>query len=190
MQNTRVGTIRIGGRKRGRRSMGGRAGRTRVNHGMMATNGKRELGMKEKRGPIIRTMEGMAMTPGGPEDGGGEEKYDRQNEMIARGFNRNTYWKDIKARVEEVLGISSITYERVKVIGEKASFAIIKFDKYETKQEFKKWLSWHGKEVKQERGMLFGDNVDKRSRDRGSGWIGGKNVDGGEGWAERCVQGL
>ena len=96
----------------------------------------------------------------------GEEKYDRQNEMIARGFNRNTYWKDIKARVEDVLGVSNITYERVKVIGEKASFAIIKFDKYETKQEFKKWLSWNGKEVKQERGMWFGDNVDKRSRDR------------------------
>ena len=49
--------------------MGGRAGRTRVNHGMMATNGKRELGMKEKREP----MEGMAMTLGGPVDGGEKE---------------------------------------------------------------------------------------------------------------------
>ena len=55
--------------------------------------------------------------------------YDRRNEMIARGFNRNTYWKEIKEKVEEVMGLSVIKYIMVKVIGEKTSFAIIKFDK-------------------------------------------------------------
>ena len=95
--------------------------------------------------------------------GGG---YDRRNEMIARGFYRNTYWKEIKEKVEEVMGVSTIIYKKVKVIGERTSFAIIQFDSYENKLEFKKWLSWHGKEVKRERGMWFGDNVDKRTRDR------------------------
>ena len=64
------------------------------------------------------------------------------------------------------MGVSEIKYNMVKVIGEKTSFAIIKFDQYEQKQEFKKWLSWHGKEVKRERGIWFGDNVDKRTWDR------------------------
>ena len=91
---------------------------------------------------------------------------DRRNEMIARGFDRNTYWKEIKEKVEEVIEVSGITYDRVKVIGEKASFAIINFDHYESKKEFKKWLSRHGEEVKRERWMWFGDNVDKRTWDR------------------------
>ena len=92
--------------------------------------------------------------------------YDRQNEMVARGFDRNTYWKEIKEKVEEVMGKSGITYNRVRVIGEKSSFAIIRFDQYENKQEFKKWLAEHGKEVKGEKGMWFGDNVDKKTRDK------------------------
>ena len=96
--------------------------------------------------------------------GGGD--YDRRNEMIARGFDRNTYWKEIKQKVEEVMGVAGITYSRVKVIGEKASFAIIKFEQYESKQEFKKWLSQHGEEVRRERWMWFGDNADKRTRDK------------------------
>ena len=54
--------------------------------------------------------------------------------MISRGFDRNTYWKEIKWNVEEVMEVSGITYNRVKVIGEKASFVIIKFDQYESKQ--------------------------------------------------------
>ena len=96
----------------------------------------------------------------------GDGNHDRRNEMIARGFDRNTYWKEIKGKVEEVLDVSGIRYNKVKVIGEKASFAIIKFDQYESKQEFKKWLSRHGDEVRRERWMWFGDNVDKRMRDR------------------------
>ena len=58
--------------------------------------------------------------------------YDRRNEMVARGFIRNTYWKEIKEKVEDVMGESGIAYNRVRVIGEKSSFAIIKFDQYES----------------------------------------------------------
>ena len=68
--------------------------------------------------------------------------------MIVRGFRRNTYWKEIKTRVEELLGLSGMMYKGMKVIGEKTSFAIIKFDQYQNKLDFKKWLSWNGKEVR------------------------------------------
>ena len=52
--------------------------------------------------------------------------------------------------VEEVMGVPGITYNWVKAIGEKASLAINKFDQYEKEQEFKKWLSRHGEEVRRE----------------------------------------
>ena len=85
---------------------------------------------------------------------------------LQRGFGLNTYWKEIKEKVEEVMGESGISYNRVRVLGEKSSFAIITFDKYENKQDFKKWLSNQGKAFKVEKGMWFGDNVDKKERDK------------------------
>ena len=102
--------------------------------------------------------------------GGGN---DRSNEMVARGFKRNTYWNEIKLRVEEVMGLSRVMNNGVKVIGEMASFAIIRFDKYENKHEFKRWLGTHGEEVKEHRGIWFGDNIDKdaRARERAVGKV-------------------
>jgi hypothetical protein len=59
-------------------------------------------------------------------------RIDRRNEMVARGFKRNTYWKEINSKVEEVMGKSRVTNGGVKVIGQMASFAIIRFDEYES----------------------------------------------------------
>jgi hypothetical protein len=100
-------------------------------------------------------------------------RIDRRNEMVARGFKRNTYWKEIKSKVEEVMGKSRVTNGGVKVIGQMASFAIIRFDSYENKQEFKHWLQTHGEEVKRERGIWFGDNADAdtRARERAVGKV-------------------
>ena len=36
-------------------------------------------------------------------------RIDRRNEMVARGFKRNTYRKEIKSKVEEVMGKSRVT---------------------------------------------------------------------------------
>ena len=93
--------------------------------------------------------------------------------MVARGFKRNTYWKEIKSKVEGVMGKSKVTNGGVKVIGQMASFAIIRFDEYENKQEFKLWLQAHGEEVKNEQGLWFGENVDKdaRARERAVGKV-------------------
>ena len=77
--------------------------------------------------------------------GGGN---DRHNDMVARGSNRNTFWKNIKTKVEETMRMSTVTYQGVKVIGQMASFAIIRFDTHEDKQEFKRWLQKYGQEVK------------------------------------------
>ena len=100
-------------------------------------------------------------------------RIDRRNEMVARGFKRNTHWKEIKSKVEEVMGKSGVTNGGVKVIGQMASFAIIRFDAYENKQEFKRWLQTYGEEVKRERGIWFGENVDKdaRARERAVGKV-------------------
>ena len=73
--------------------------------------------------------------------------------MIVRGFERNTSWKDIKGRTEEILKVSQMDYERVLVIGQRASFAIIIFQRWEAKQKFKDWLGQHGEEVKNKRGL-------------------------------------
>ena len=81
--------------------------------------------------------------------------------MIAKGFKYNTHWKEIKAKTEEVMGVSEMSYGRIKVIGENASSAIIQFDNYDDKQQFKRWLGKYGSEVKKDRGMWFGDNIDK-----------------------------
>ena len=83
--------------------------------------------------------------------------------MVARGFARNTKRKDIKAAVEEVINITEVAYNRVQVIGEMNSFAFVKFDAYEHKQAFKRWLEQYGDVVKQERGIWFGDNVGKHA---------------------------
>jgi hypothetical protein len=91
--------------------------------------------------------------------------------MVASGFERNTYWKEIKAKVEDVMGRSRVTYGGVKVIGQMASFAIIRFDTPENKRQFKWWLQTHGEEVKKEKEIWFGENIDKdsRARERPSG---------------------
>ena len=71
------------------------------------------------------------------------------------------------------MGKSKVTNGGVKVIGQMASFAIIRFDEYENKQEFKLWLQAHGEEVKNEQGLWFGENVDKdaRARERAVGKV-------------------
>ena len=71
------------------------------------------------------------------------------------------------------MGKSGVTNGGVKVIGQMASFAIIRFDAYENKQEFKRWLQTYGEEVKRERGIWFGENVDKdaRARERAVGKV-------------------
>ena len=61
----------------------------------------------------------------------------RRNEMVARCFERNTYWKEIKTKVEDVTGRSGVTYGEVKVIGQMASFAIIPFVTPENQRQFK-----------------------------------------------------
>ena len=69
--------------------------------------------------------------------------------------------------------VSRVKNGGVNVIGQMASFAIIRFDTYGNKQEFKRWLQTYGKEVKREKGMWFGDNVDKdaRARERAVGKV-------------------
>jgi hypothetical protein len=93
--------------------------------------------------------------------------------MVARGFKRNTYWKTIKSEVEEVMGESRVTNGGVKVIGQMASFAIIRFDEHENKQQFKRWLQANGEEVKTRKGIWFGENIDKdaRARERAVGKV-------------------
>ena len=105
-------------------------------------------------------------------DGWGERS-DRRNEMVARGFKRNTYWKEIKSKVEEVMEVSRVPNKGVKVIGQMASFAIIRFDTYENKRDFEHWLKTHGDEVKKEREMWFGENLDRdaRARERAVGKV-------------------
>ena len=100
-------------------------------------------------------------------------RIDRRNEMVARGFKRNTYWKEIKSKVEGVLGESKVTNGGVKVIGQMASFAIIRFEEYENKQQFKLWLQTSGAERIKEQGIWFGENIDKdaRARERAVGKV-------------------
>ena len=91
---------------------------------------------------------------------------DRRNEMVTQGFRRNTFWKNIKSKMEEIIGTSRVTSGGVNVIGQMACSAIIRFDTYENKREFKHWLQTYGQEVKRRRGMWLGDNVDKNARAR------------------------
>ena len=95
---------------------------------------------------------------------------DRRNETVAMRFKRNTHWKNIKSKVEEVMGKSRVTNGGVNVIGQMASFAIIRFDAYENKHEFKQWLQTYGEEVKRKRGIWVGYNVDKDARARKGRW--------------------
>ena len=89
---------------------------------------------------------------------------DRPNEMVARGFGRNTHWKKIKEKVVEVMGESRVTHGRVQIIGQMASFAIIESEEFEQKQEFKRWLETNGARVKDVAGIWFGDNINKDGR--------------------------
>ena len=122
-------------------------------------------------------------TPGKSDDKWEGEEYggnrwdarrdDRRNEMVAKGFKYDTYWKEIKSKFEEVMGVSRVAYGQVKAIGEKSSSAIIHFDDSEKKREFKLWLGRNGEEVKKERGIWFGDNInrDARARERAVGKV-------------------
>ena len=103
---------------------------------------------------------------GGHQAQGESRRTDRRNEMVARGFARNTKWKSIKAAVEKVMNKTGVAYSRVQVIGEMNSFAFIKFDAYEHKQAFKRWLEQYGDVVKQEKGVWFGDNVGKDASEK------------------------
>ena len=69
--------------------------------------------------------------------------------------------------------VSRVPNKGVKVIGQMASFAIIRFDTYENKRDFEHWLKTHGDEVKKEREMWFGENVDRdaRARERAVGKV-------------------
>jgi hypothetical protein len=86
--------------------------------------------------------------------------------MVAKGFARNTPWKKIKGVVEEAMNKSGVSYERAQVIGLMNSFAFVKFETYEQKQAFKRWLEQWGGVVKQEKGGWFGDNVNKDASER------------------------
>ena len=67
---------------------------------------------------------------------------------------------------EETMKVSNVAYGGVKVIGHMSSFAIVRFDTYEDKQQFKRWLETYGEEVKKERGIRFGESIDKDGRAR------------------------
>lgn len=67
------------------------------------------------------------------------------------------------------MGISGVTYTQVRVVGQMASLAIVIFDGYEKKQELKRWLGTHGEEMKTQRGVWFGENLDKEENDSGEG---------------------
>ena len=71
------------------------------------------------------------------------------------------------------MGTSGVTDGGVEVIGQLASTSIIRFDTYENKREFKRWLQTYEEEVKSERGRWFGDKVDKvaRARERAVGKV-------------------
>ena len=68
---------------------------------------------------------------------------------------------------------SRVTNGGVKVIGQMASFAIIRFDAYWNKLEFKRWLQTYGEEMTGESGIWFGENMDKdaRARERAVGKV-------------------
>ena len=90
----------------------------------------------------------------------------RKNEMVVRWFQRNSNWKDIKNKTEHTMNRTGKAYERVSVIGQIASFAIVKFADFDGKRVFKEWLSQHGAEVKDATGLWFSDNADKDTRDK------------------------
>ena len=61
---------------------------------------------------------------------------------------------------------SGVEYNYVRVIGKMSSFSIVSFNNYQQKREFKEWLRENGAWVKEERGLWFGDNVDKETREK------------------------
>ena len=69
--------------------------------------------------------------------------------------------------------VSGVACREVKVIGQMASFAIIRFDEQKHKRDFKHWLEAHGGEVKAAKGIWFGDNMDQdaRARERAVGKV-------------------
>ena len=69
--------------------------------------------------------------------------------------------------------VSKVTFGGAKVISHMASFAIVRFDTYEDKQQFKSWFKTSGEEVKKERGIWFGENTfkDARARERAVGKV-------------------
>ena len=69
------------------------------------------------------------------------------------GFKYNSYWKERQTMVEEIMGVSKVTYRRVKVIGEKSSSATVQFEGHDDKQEFRRWLGTYADEVRKGRGV-------------------------------------
>ena len=85
--------------------------------------------------------------------------------MVARGFKYYTHWKEIKSRVEDVMGVSEVAYGQVKVIGERSPSAIYKSSDYGKETGFKLWLGRYVDEEKK-RGIWFKDNIDWEVRVR------------------------
>ena len=47
-----------------------------------------------------------------------------------------------------------------------ASFTIIQFEEHEDKQDLERWLETYAEEVKREKDIWFGENIDKDARAR------------------------
>ena len=95
-----------------------------------------------------------------------ERLNDRRDEMVLKGFPRNTHWKEIKAKGEALMNESGVEYKFVRVIGAMSSFCIVVFKDNQEKRRFKGWLIDNGRRVYSEERLWFGDNVDKDARER------------------------
>ena len=99
-------------------------GRGRTGLGRTTSGGKtigmttRTIGNRKNQGEKEADMGREALLDG--------RRNDRRNEMVARGFARNTKWKNIKATVEEVMNKSGVVYDRVQVIGGMNQFACVR----------------------------------------------------------------
>ena len=63
---------------------------------------------------------------------------------------------------------TEVAYNRVQVIGEMSSFAFVKFDAYEHKQAFKRWLTiWRCRQTG--KGDLVWGQRRKRCKPKGTG---------------------
>ena len=90
----------------------------------------------------------------------------RQTEMVVRRFERNSKWSEIKVRTEETLKRTGQAYDKVFVIGQIASVAILKSTDTDEKKTLETWLSTCGGEVKRRMGLWFGDKVGWEVRDK------------------------